>query len=144
MPSFLPIEDFNQISSVWAMWRYWQDMLGFEISKNTLKISKCFLPFLAVFLDGPIYINGVYSNQYWRARGELFSLVGSSTLVAYLRPLTVAPVCINCHVPKKTMTPEVKRILTKRCPEDRATGFRDGDLRSEISVKILLKPEQPR
>jgi len=44
--------------------------------------------------------------------------------------------------PKKTMTPEVKRMLTERYPEDRATGFQDGDLRGAISVKIVLKPQR--
>ena len=65
-------------------------------------------------------------------------------VLRYMRPLIVAPVCINCHGPKETMTPEVKRMLTERYPEDRATGFQDGDLRGAISVKIVLKPEQPK
>ena len=66
------------------------------------------------------------------------------TVLRYMRPLTVAPVCITCHGPKETMTPEVKRMLTERYPEDRATGFQEGDLRGAISVKIVLKPEQPQ
>lgn len=65
-------------------------------------------------------------------------------VLRYMRPLTVAPVCITCHGPKETMTPEIKRMLTERYPEDRATGFQDGDLRGAISVKIVLKPEQPK
>ena len=65
-------------------------------------------------------------------------------VLRYMRPLTVAPVCINCHGPKETMTPEVKRMLNEKYPEDRATGFQDGDLRGAISIKIVLNPEQPK
>jgi hypothetical protein len=65
-------------------------------------------------------------------------------LLRYMRPLIVAPVCMNCHGPKETMTPGVKQLLTERYPEDRATGFHDGDLRGAISIKIELKPEQSR
>ena len=61
-----------------------------------------------------------------------------------MRPLIVAPVCIICHGPKETMAPEVKRMLTERYPEDRATGFQDGDLRGAISVKIVLKTGKPK
>lgn len=63
-------------------------------------------------------------------------------VLRYMRPLTVASVCINCHGPKETMTPEVKRMLAERYPEDRATGFQEGDLRGAISIRIVLKPEE--
>jgi hypothetical protein len=65
-------------------------------------------------------------------------------VLRYMRPLTVARVCINCHGPKETMAPEVKRMLIERYPEDRATGFQEGGLRGAISVKIVLEPEQPK
>lgn len=65
-------------------------------------------------------------------------------ILRYMRPLTVAPVCITCHGAKETMTPEVKRMLTERYPEDRATGFQNGDLRGAISVKIVLKTGKPK
>ena len=47
MPSFLPIEDFNQISSVWARCKKWQDTLAFEGPKYPQYIglvARCFLP----------------------------------------------------------------------------------------------------
>jgi hypothetical protein len=54
----------------------------------------------------------------------------------YLRPLIVAPVCVNCHGPKENIPPEVKTILAERYPDDRATGFLVGDVRGAITVKI--------
>jgi hypothetical protein len=52
----------------------------------------------------------------------------------YVRPLTVVPVCLNCHGPIETMTPEVKRMLAERYPDDRATGFQVGDLRGAARI----------
>lgn len=65
-------------------------------------------------------------------------------VLRYMRPLIVAPVCLNCHGPKGSMAPEIKRMLAEKYPEDRATGFQEGDLRGAISVKIVLNPEQIR
>lgn len=56
----------------------------------------------------------------------------------YLRPLIVAPVCVNCHGPKENIPQEVKTILAERYPDDRATGFLVGDVRGAITVKILV------
>jgi hypothetical protein len=63
-------------------------------------------------------------------------------VLRYMRPLMVAPLCLNCHGPKETIKPEVRKVLSDRYPEDQATGFRDGDLRGAISVKISLKSKQ--
>jgi hypothetical protein len=65
-------------------------------------------------------------------------------VIRYVRPLTVVPVCLNCHGPSETMTPEVKRMIAERYPDDRAIGFQDGDLRGAISIKIVLKPESSK
>jgi uncharacterized protein (UPF0264 family) len=56
----------------------------------------------------------------------------------YLRPLIVAPLCITCHGPKENIPQEVKTILAERYPDDRATGFRVGDVRGAITVNILV------
>ena len=56
----------------------------------------------------------------------------------YLRPLIVAPVCVNCHGPKENIPQEVKTILAERYPDDRATGFLVGDVRGAVTVKILV------
>jgi len=54
----------------------------------------------------------------------------------YLRPLIVAPICVNCHGPKENIPQEIRIILAERYPEDRATGFLVGDVRGAITVKI--------
>jgi hypothetical protein len=54
----------------------------------------------------------------------------------YMRPLIVAPLCVDCHGPKENIPLEVKTILKEKYPDDRATGFLVGDVRGAISVKI--------
>lgn len=62
---------------------------------------------------------------------------GSRTL-RYLRPITVKPLCLRCHGDPETFAPEVRQVLTERYPEDEATGYRAGDLRGAVSVRVPL------
>lgn len=36
------------------------------------------------------------------------------------------------------MIPEVKNLLNKRYPHDKATGYKEGDLRGAVSIKRQL------
>lgn len=60
----------------------------------------------------------------------------------YLKPLTVAPLCITCHGPKENIPSEVQAILKEKYPDDRATGFLVGDFRGAISVKMALSGDK--
>jgi hypothetical protein len=51
------------------------------------------------------------------------------------------PLCINCHGAKENIAPEVKVILGDKYPDDRATGFKVGDVRGAISIKMTLSPK---
>jgi hypothetical protein len=53
----------------------------------------------------------------------------------YMRPITVAmPLCLECHGTQ--IKPEVRRIIHQRYPNDKATGYKQGDLRGAFSVRI--------
>ena len=54
----------------------------------------------------------------------------------YLRPILVEPACLLCHGAEEELDPEVRRRLAERYPEDRATGFAEGDLRGAFSVRV--------
>ncbi|GBC76695.1 hypothetical protein HRbin08_00157 [bacterium HR08] len=56
----------------------------------------------------------------------------------YMRPILVGPMCITCHGPKEAIPSSVRAILAERYPDDRATGYRSGDVRGAVSVKIPL------
>jgi hypothetical protein len=58
----------------------------------------------------------------------------------YIRPIVVAAPCLACHGDPSTFDPAVEQILATRYPQDAATGYRVGDLRGGISVRIPLAP----
>jgi len=56
----------------------------------------------------------------------------------YLRPITVKPLCLQCHGDPSGFAPEVRRVLAERYPDDEATGYAAGDLRGAVSVTVAL------
>lgn len=68
---------------------------------------------------------------------------GGAKFLRYLKPLTVASLCLTCHGPRENIPQEVQTILRERYPDDRATGFLVGDFRGAISVKIHLSERKP-
>jgi len=77
--------------------------------------------------------------------GEVSEVVSESgqPYLRYLKPITVAPMCLNCHGPRETLAPEIRQILDERYPGDRATGYRAGDFRGAVSVRIALSSRRP-
>lgn len=60
--------------------------------------------------------------------------------VEYLRPIIVQDRCLACHGDRESMQPAVRSILDARYPTDAATGYRAGDLRGVLSVRVPLQP----
>lgn len=56
--------------------------------------------------------------------------------VRFYRPLVVQPFCTQCHGPADELAPGVQAILDERYPDDRATGYHEGDLRGVIRVSL--------
>jgi multidrug efflux pump subunit AcrB len=52
----------------------------------------------------------------------------------YLRPLRIAKLCTQCH--GEEFTPAVRDAVQRRYPSDQATGYKPGDLRGAISVRV--------
>lgn len=83
-----------------------------------------------------------------KARGELGPAAEHVEVVTetgrqylwYLKPIAIAgPVCLNCHGPTEQLATDVKAALATFYPNDQATGYRLGDLRGAVSVKIPLR-----
>ncbi len=75
---------------------------------------------------------------------ESFDIVyeDSRRYLRYMRPILVGPMCITCHGPKEMIPFSVRAVLAEKYPEDRATGYRSGDLRGAVSIKIPIGPEK--
>jgi hypothetical protein len=56
----------------------------------------------------------------------------------YLQPIRVQAMCLTCHGDPAGIPAEVKQILASRYPKDLATGYKAGDLRGAVSVRIPL------
>lgn len=63
---------------------------------------------------------------------------------AYVRAIRMQPQCLACHGDPATFTPAVRRVLAERYPSDAATGYREGDLRGAISVRVTAGDPTPR
>jgi len=56
----------------------------------------------------------------------------------YVKALPVQPLCLNCHGPVDKISPAVKSVLGEHYPNDRATGYSEGQIRGAISVRKPL------
>ena len=59
--------------------------------------------------------------------GAVFARTLDGGTVGYAEPLVVQDLCLACH--GESVAPEVAATLAAKYPEDRATGYRVGDLR---------------
>lgn len=54
----------------------------------------------------------------------------------WMKPITVAAMCLPCHGGEEDVAPAVAAVLRDRYPADAATGFREGDLRGAFTVAV--------
>jgi hypothetical protein len=61
---------------------------------------------------------------------------GPDGQVAYMAPIRLGEVCVNCHGTEAQIPDEVENMLARLYPEDEATGFAPGDLRGWFHVTM--------
>jgi hypothetical protein len=61
---------------------------------------------------------------------------GSRGEFGALLPIRLQPQCVQCHGEATALSAEVRAALAKLYPQDRATGFRAGDLRGYFWVEV--------
>ncbi len=64
---------------------------------------------------------------------------GDYTYLRYLKPIILQAECLNCHGNLENMMPDVKDLIAQNYPADRATGYKVGDLRGTVSIKISIE-----
>ncbi|MGD9896632.1 MAG: DUF3365 domain-containing protein [Candidatus Methylacidiphilaceae bacterium] len=58
------------------------------------------------------------------------------TTYRYYQPIRVAALCLSCHGDPTALPPDVRSMLRERYPEDRATGYQDGEFRGLVVVGV--------
>lgn len=71
-----------------------------------------------------------------RANGEPAETLSATTQTnsefRYMKAQGVGPLCLTCH--GETVAPNIKQVLDSYYPDDRATGYRLGEIRGAISL----------
>ena len=53
----------------------------------------------------------------------------------YMRALPVQSLCLNCHGTPEQLTPAVRQKLRELYPDDKATGYKPGDIRGAMTIR---------
>jgi hypothetical protein len=53
----------------------------------------------------------------------------------YMKAIPTQPMCLQCHGTPNDIPEGVKAVLAKEYPEDKATGYKAGEIRGAISIK---------
>jgi hypothetical protein len=54
----------------------------------------------------------------------------------FMRPVLIGPPCLACHGDPAEMSPSVRAVIATRYPGDQATGYRLGEVRGAVSVRV--------
>lgn len=60
------------------------------------------------------------------------------TYIVYLKPIMVQAPCLSCHGSLDQIGLEVKDIIKKKYPNDKATGYQLDELRGAVSIQKIL------
>ena len=63
---------------------------------------------------------------------------GDKKFYRYMRPLMTQKLCMECHGPVDSLSPNVKARLSELYPQDNATGFTEGKMRGALTIKKPL------
>ncbi len=63
-------------------------------------------------------------------------VVDTNSSTRVYKPLLIKPVCLKCHGDINKISDDIKTVLNKTYPQDKATGFKEGDLRGVIVSEI--------
>ena len=64
--------------------------------------------------------------------------INKKDFVKFAKPILVDAPCLNCHGTKEQISKEVAEVINTKYPNDKATGYKIGDLRGVISVTKTL------
>lgn len=77
--------------------------------------------------------NLVKENQSLK---RVHKIIKTKTGCNYYRPIIVQQKCMTCHTSQDKMDPNIKAAIAKLFPNDKAHGYKKGDLRGVFVVEI--------
>jgi hypothetical protein len=86
------------------------------------------------------YFEELKSNGKLTETTEYFEVIEEDGVrnVRYMKPIILQAPCLGCHGSIENIGPDVKAILNKKYPEDKATGYQMDDLRGAVSIQKTL------
>jgi len=64
---------------------------------------------------------------------------GEFKYLRYLKPILIQAECLNCHGSDADIMPEVKQLIAQEYSNDKAVGYKVGDLRGAVSLKKVIE-----
>lgn len=64
---------------------------------------------------------------------------GEFKYLRYVKPILVQAECLNCHGSETDIMPEVKQLIVQEYSNDKAIGYKVGDLRGAVSLKKVIE-----
>jgi hypothetical protein len=83
----------------------------------------------------------LHQNKELNSESEHVEIVqeGEFKYLRYLKPILVQAECLNCHGGETDIMPEVKQLIAQEYSDDKAFGYKVGDLRGAVSVKKVVE-----
>ena len=94
-------------------------------------------------IDEEAVLNEYAKNLEAHKPMEPVVLKDSEGFVHFYAPIKVKQACLQCHgVPGKDIHEDVYKVIKQKYPDDKATGFKAGDLRGIWDIKFLDKNQE--
>lgn len=83
----------------------------------------------------------LHQNNELNSETEYAEIVteGDYKYLRYIKPIMVQAECLNCHGSQTDIMPEVKTLIVQNYPDDKAVGYKSGDLRGALSIKKAIE-----
>ena len=113
-------------------------------AQSTTRVGRGSLRLRSAANAPPPWVDGWLKAQGERSAGDVKGVREVQGGVAHvLRPIAVEGVCLTCHGEPASLAPEVREALRAAYPDDRATGYKVGDLRGALWAEAPVAAAGP-
>ncbi len=79
-------------------------------------------------------------NKEGKLQDEYYEIVEEKDgkYLNYFKPILVQPMCLSCHGDYSSIPEDIRKFLKEKYPKDKAFGYKSGDFRGAVSIKIKI------